>query len=55
MIAAFSFTILLGNKTLETTQVMDYNAQTITVQHERHTDLYDFFRTNQTVEVFTRG
>ncbi|MEK7540571.1 MAG: hypothetical protein AAB558_04980 [Patescibacteria group bacterium] len=55
MIAVFSFTILLGNKTLETTQVMDYNAETITVHHERHTDLYDFFRTNQTVEVFTRG
>lgn len=54
MIAAFSFTILLGNKTIETTQMMDYSAQTITVHHERHSDLYEFFRDNTSFEVFDR-
>lgn len=54
MLAAFSFTILLGNKTVDTTQMMDYSAQTITVHQERHSDLYEFFRTNEAVEVFVR-
>lgn len=55
MLAVFSFTILLGNTSVETEQAIMYNAQTVTVHHEHHSDLYNFFRTNKTVDVFTQG